>query len=125
MFKGLMHKTTYFKRQGRQEQEGTKMTPKTKGNKESKNSYKNFVTTVKISFLFFYGGGAIGKMPLGSCPHVYHRCNNHGILCSWSISLTRTSQNAIEKSSLHALIRKSNSLGKYMLWLKFSFGENF
>ena len=54
MFKGLMHKTTYFKGQGRQEQEGKKMTPKTKGNKESKNSCKNFVTTVKISFLFFF-----------------------------------------------------------------------
>ena len=62
MFKGLMHKTTYFKGQGRQEQEGKKMTPKTKGNKENKNSYKNVVTTVKISFLFFsfHGGGAIG-----------------------------------------------------------------
>ena len=62
MFKGLKHKTTYFKGQGRQEQEGKKMTPKTKGSKESKNSYKNFVPTVKISFLFFFvhGGGAIG-----------------------------------------------------------------
>ena len=60
VFKGLMHKTTYFKGQGRQEQEGKKMTPKTKGNKESKNSYKNFVTTVKISFFSFHGGGAIG-----------------------------------------------------------------
>ena len=61
MFKGLMHKTTYFKGQGRQEQEGKKMTLKTKG---SKNYCKNFVTTVKISFLFFFlffhGGGAIG-----------------------------------------------------------------
>ena len=56
MLKGLMHKTTYFKGQGRQEQEGKKMTPKTKGNKGSKNSYKNVVTTVKISFLFFSWG---------------------------------------------------------------------
>ena len=63
MFKlGLMHKTTYFKRQGSQEQEGKKMTPKTKGSKERKNSCKNFVTTIKIYFLFFFfpGGGAIG-----------------------------------------------------------------
>ena len=63
MFKGLMHKTTYFKRQGRQDQEGTKMTPKTKGNKESKSSCENFVTKMKMSFLFFFffrGGGAIG-----------------------------------------------------------------
>ena len=53
MFKGLMHKTTYFKRQGRQEQEG---------NKESKDYCKNVVTTVKISFLlfFFSWGGVIG-----------------------------------------------------------------
>ena len=62
MFQGLMHKTTYFKGKGRQEQEGTKITPKTKGNKESKNYCKNVVTTVKISFLFFFfhGGGVIG-----------------------------------------------------------------
>ena len=58
MFKGLMHKTMYFKGQGRQEQEGTIMTPKTKGNKESKNYCKNCVTTEKI--FFFHGGGAIG-----------------------------------------------------------------
>ena len=59
MFKGLMHKTTHFRGQGRQEHEGKKMTPKTKGNKESKNSCKSFVTTVKIiifSFLFFFMG---------------------------------------------------------------------
>jgi len=58
MFKGLMHKTMYFKGQGRQEQEGTKMTPKTKGNKESKNYCKNCVTTEKI--FFFHGEGTIG-----------------------------------------------------------------
>ena len=33
VFKGLIHKTTYFKGQGRQEQEGKKMTLKTKGSK--------------------------------------------------------------------------------------------
>ena len=49
MFKGHMHKTTYFKGQGRQEQEGKKMTPKTKGNKESKNYCKNCVTTENFS----------------------------------------------------------------------------
>ena len=59
MFKGLMHKTKYFKGQRRQEQEGTKMTPKTKGNEERKNSCKNFVTTVKISFLLFFFHGAV------------------------------------------------------------------
>ena len=71
VFEGLKHKTTYFKRQGRQEQEGKKMTPKTKGSKESKNSCNNFVTTVKISFLFvffFHGGGAIGiHVTCGAC----------------------------------------------------------
>ena len=40
------------------------MTPKTKGNKESKSYCKKVVTKVKISFLFFSfffdGGGAIG-----------------------------------------------------------------
>ena len=51
----LMHKTTNFKGQGRQEQEGKKMTPKTKGNKERKNSYKNFVTT-----FFFMGEVRLG-----------------------------------------------------------------
>ena len=56
MFKGLMHKTTYFKGQGRQGQEGKKMTPKAKGNKESKNSYKNFVTTKYLFFSFLFMG---------------------------------------------------------------------
>ena len=57
MFKGLMHKTMYFKGPGRQEQEGKKMTPKTKGNKESKNyNCKNFVTTEKIYMYFFSMG---------------------------------------------------------------------
>ena len=60
MFKGLMHKTPYFKGQGRHEQEGKKMTPKTKGNEESKNCCKNFATTEQISFFFFFDGrGAI------------------------------------------------------------------
>ena len=63
MFEGLKHKTTYFKGQGRQEQEGTKMTPKTKGSKESKNSSKNCVTTEKISFLFFFS--FMGEVRLG------------------------------------------------------------
>ena len=59
MFKGLMHKTMYFKGKGRQEQEGKKMTPKTKGNKDSKNyNCKNFVTTEKKK-KFFHGGGRI------------------------------------------------------------------
>ena len=58
MFKGLMYKTMYFKGEGRQEKEGQKMTPKTSGNKESKNSCKNCVTTEK--FFFFHGGGTIG-----------------------------------------------------------------
>ena len=60
MLKGLMHKTNYFKGQGRQEQEGKKMTPKTKGNKESKNCCKNCVTTEKIYIYIFHGGGRIG-----------------------------------------------------------------
>ena len=60
MFKGLMHKTTYFKGQGKQEQEGKEMTTKGKGNKESKNYCKNVVTNEKISIFFFDGGGVIG-----------------------------------------------------------------
>ena len=48
-----MHKNTHFKGQGRQEQEGKKMTPKTKGNKESKSYCKKFVTTEKIHIFFF------------------------------------------------------------------------
>ena len=48
----------YFKGQGRQEQEGKKMTPKTKGNNVSRNSCKQFATTEKISILF-HGKGAI------------------------------------------------------------------
>ena len=59
MFKGLMHKTMYFKGQGRQEQEGKIMTPKTKGNKESTNYCKNFETTKKI-FFFFMGEVQLG-----------------------------------------------------------------
>ena len=58
MFKRLMHKTTYFKGQERQEQEGG-ITSKTKGNKEGKHfNCKNFATTEKISF-FFHGDGTI------------------------------------------------------------------
>ena len=60
MFKGLKHKTMYFKGKGRQEQEGKKMTPKTKGNKESKNYCKNCVTTEYIYVYFSHGGGRIG-----------------------------------------------------------------
>ena len=63
MFKGVKHKTTCFKGQGRQGQEGKKMTPKTKGNKESKSYCKNVVTTVKISFLFFFS--FMGEVRLG------------------------------------------------------------
>ena len=60
MFKGLMHKTTNFNGQGRQEQVGKETTPKGKGNKEIKTYCKNFVTTEKISIFFFHGGGVIG-----------------------------------------------------------------
>ena len=65
MLKGLMHKTNYFKGQGRQEQEGKKMNPKTKGNKESKNCCKNCVTTEKIYiyiyiYIFFTGEEELG-----------------------------------------------------------------
>ena len=56
MFKGLMHKTTYFKGQGKQEQEGKEMTTKGKGNKESKNYCKNVVTNEKICIFFFRWG---------------------------------------------------------------------
>ena len=69
-----MHKTTYFKGQVRQEQEGKKMTPKTKGNKESRNYCKNFVTTMKISFLFFFS--FMGEVRLGwmsPAVHVFMR----------------------------------------------------
>ena len=43
--------------EGRQDKEGKKMTPKTKGNKESKNYCKNFEITETI--FFFHGGGTI------------------------------------------------------------------
>ena len=71
MFKGLLHKTTYFKGQERQEQEGTKMTPKTKGNKECKNYCKNCVTMKKI-FFFSKGEVQLGQMSPGTRSRVYY-----------------------------------------------------
>ena len=69
MLKGLKHKATYFKGQGRQEQEGTKMTPKTKGNEEGKNYCKNCATTKKF-FFFSIGEVPLGYMSPGRCSHV-------------------------------------------------------
>ena len=124
MFKGLMQKTTYFKGQGRQEQVRNEMTPKGKGNKETKTYCKNFVTTEKISIFF----------PCGRCD--WDRCHQvhvfmctidaitmHGILCPWPTSLARTFQNAIEKSSLQAVISKIKFSGKVYVFLDFLSGK--
>ena len=60
--KGSCTKPRILKDREGKKQEGKKMTPKTKGNEESKNYCKNFVATEQISFfLFFDGRGAIDR----------------------------------------------------------------
>ena len=74
MFKGLMHKPYILKVcEGRQEQGGKKMTPKTKGNKESNNYCKNVETTEKLIYIFFAMGEVqLGQMLTVKCSHVYY-----------------------------------------------------
>ena len=73
MHKGLIHKTTYFKGKGRQEQEGKIMTPKTKGNKERKNYCKKVCDHEEnIYNLFSKGEVQLGQMSPGTRSHVYY-----------------------------------------------------
>ena len=88
------------------------MTSNTKGNKEK---FLQKLCDHREDINFF----PWGRYDWDRC-HLVHvlmgtidaKKKNHGILCSWPISLKTTSQNAIETSSLPAVTSKIKFSGK-------------